>query len=284
MKEKIEQRLKKVGITEKKLFKIRKKMLDFLSGNKELPKLDRVEKEKLKILKDFYRQGQEQNQSLAEDLFKKHRDLLGSKNLKVQIEALKELEKLARKYEVDLYNKERDNEMVKTEKKRKPSVMLKHRHKIKSQLERKLPPKNKHGTQGEAIIRDMARMDFYPDVNESSKGISPWFRVDIKGLYYGGLEVFLRKPECITFDKKKQEWRFAKDREKNKIFSFPVGRIPFGNIREIDWRGDEHYRCPHIYCDFKNGQPYELVVFYIDCTRGKDIYFSLVEGFYPYQR
>ncbi|GAH36630.1 unnamed protein product, partial [marine sediment metagenome] len=112
MKKEIEQRLKKVGITEKKLFKIRKKMLVFLSGNKELPKLDRVEKEKLKILKDFYRQGQEQNQSLVEDLFKKHRDLLGSKNLKVQIEALKELEKLARKYEVDLYNKEGDNDNV----------------------------------------------------------------------------------------------------------------------------------------------------------------------------
>lgn len=168
---------------------------------------------------------------------------------------------------------------------RKPSVILKHRHKIKSQLERKLPPEDKYGTRGEAVVRDMARINSYPDINKEQKGVSSWFRVEVKGLYYNGLEVFIYAGEerYITFDNKKQEWRFAKDNERNKFPSFCVGRIPFENIREINWRGDEYYNCPHLYCNFKNSQPYESIIFYIEKGSNENKYLSLVQGFEPYK-
>ena len=44
----------------------------------------------------------------------------------------------------------------------------------------------------EVIIRDVARIDSYPEVEENPKGISPWFKTEFKGLYHRGVEVILR--------------------------------------------------------------------------------------------
>jgi hypothetical protein len=43
----------------------------------------------------------------------------------------------------------------------------------------------------EVIIRDIRRMDKFPDIDEESIGISPWFKLDVLGIYDRGIEVFL---------------------------------------------------------------------------------------------
>lgn len=49
----------------------------------------------------------------------------------------------------------------------------------------------------EAIVRDVARMDAYPEPDDSPWGISPWFKVEIKELYHRGLEMLLKFEEVV---------------------------------------------------------------------------------------
>jgi hypothetical protein len=45
---------------------------------------------------------------------------------------------------------------------------------------------------------------------------------------------------------------------------WPVARIPFEKIEKVDWRGDEYYADPHIYCSFAGRAfgPYEEILIY----------------------
>jgi len=127
-------------------------------------------------------------------------------------------------------------------------------------------------------------MDIYPEIPKE-KGISPWFKAEVKGLYHRGVEVFISTPKYIIFDKEKREWGFAKDNEKNGIIAFPVGKILYDYIVKIDWEGDEFYPFPHIYCNFQNKkEPYEEVIFYKHCGEGEHKYYLQIENFYPYEK
>jgi hypothetical protein len=58
-------------------------------------------------------------------------------------------------------------------------------------------PASRSGHASEAIIRDLARVDAYPELDDRSWGISPCFKVETKGLYHRGLEVFLSIEELV---------------------------------------------------------------------------------------
>jgi hypothetical protein len=174
--------------------------------------------------------------------------------------------------------------IVKEFKKPDPALILEHRQKIKNELENKLPRKDENGSRGEAIIRDLKRMDSYPEL-DSKKGISPWFRVEIKDLYYRGLEVFIYPMQYIAKDEN-DEWKFVDySYEHDKLIVYAVGRIPFDLIKSIDWEGDEFYNIPHIYCDFKGmrGTPYETIPLYYKKYEHSE-YLSEVEDFRPYDK
>jgi len=148
-------------------------------------------------------------------------------------------------------------------KKPDPVAILEQRKKWRSKFEAHLRKGDPSGTVGDAIVRDISRMDLYPDVIERSRGISAWFKVEVKGLYHRGLEMFLRV-ERLVYVEDREAWRFGKDDEPGAVNALLVGRIPFDVVRAVEWEGDEFYRCPHIYCEFSEhrGQPYEDLVFY----------------------
>ncbi len=174
--------------------------------------------------------------------------------------------------------------IIKKFKKPNPVLVLKKREKLRKEFESNLPPKNKYGNHCDAIIRDIKRMDSYPDVNTAEKGISPWFKVEIKGLYHRGIEAFIGMPEYIKRDEG-DNWHFTDHKDTGeKVLAYPVGRIPFDLIEYVNWDGDEYYNFPHIYCHFKafKGQPYESIPFY---TRheGSDYLFE-VDDFRPWDK
>lgn len=159
--------------------------------------------------------------------------------------------------------------------KKDPKEILEYRKKMKKEINEGFYNWHKAGnTRDEIIIRDVNRMDNYPDIS-SSKGIAPWFRVSFKDLYTRGIEVFLSMP--ITTHKENGVWKIAHDDKKDTLLVHEVGRIPFENIISIDWDGDEYYSYPHFYCSFTNKkEPYEDVVFCKIC--------KTVDGnyYYPY--
>lgn len=153
--------------------------------------------------------------------------------------------------------------VFKISKKQTPEEIVAHRQKWKNNFESHLHWIDENEEYGEAIIRDLKRMDAYPEVDEKGKGISSWFRVGVLGLYHRGVQVGLRY-EGIKFDEKHKSWRLCKPKdEKPDLVALIIGRIPFDNIVEVDWDGDEYYYVPHIYCRFsqKTKEPYEETVF-----------------------
>jgi hypothetical protein len=145
-----------------------------------------------------------------------------------------------------------------------PVHILEHRTKWKSEFEKNIELLRNQ----DVIIRDLARMDSYPEIDEKKKGISSWLKVEFKDLYHRGFEVFLRV-ESIKYLDRANGWVFCDYKDEGAINAFLVGRIPYDVVRKVDWSGDEYYRVPHIYCDFKKRlgkEPYEEIIF---CERHK---------------
>jgi hypothetical protein len=153
---------------------------------------------------------------------------------------------------------------------------------IKEEIERRLPARGKYLNRGDAIIRDVHRVDRYPEVDDKRRGISPWFKVELKDVYHRGLEVFL-SVDYIRVDNENRTWETVRSRDDANLKGYVVGRIPFDWIVRIDWEGDEFYGGPHIYCRFisKHGGPYEeLVVYYKEADSASD-YLWLLQGYSP---
>jgi hypothetical protein len=145
------------------------------------------------------------------------------------------------------------------------SQILALRQKWKPIFETYIWEKYKKGLSTDVIIRDMKRIDSYPDANET-KGISPWFRAGLFGTYHRGIYVGLRWA-TLTKDHDGKNWRYTNYAagEEGEIKVILLGSIPYENIEGVDWEGDEYYSFPHIYCFFDHKkEPYEHVGFYTE--------------------
>lgn len=143
------------------------------------------------------------------------------------------------------------------------AAIVEHRSKMKRMFEAQMGPEGEFRQERDVIIRDARRLDSYPDINDKSKRISPWFKVGFLGLYHRGILVGLSY-EGIKWDDVHQAWRYQNyPEEEADLTAAVVGKIPFDDIIEVDLEGDEYYRIPHFFCRFSQfkKQPYEAVVF-----------------------
>lgn len=131
----------------------------------------------------------------------------------------------------------------------------------------------------DVIIRDVKRVDQYPDIKEKEKGISAWFRLGLVGTYHRGILVAFQWNKLVEVEE--GNFRFLdyendnQETKDNALKVLQIGMIPFENIENVDFEGDEYYNYPHIYCHFVNkGEPYERVAYF---TEGK-----LFENSLPY--
>jgi hypothetical protein len=134
------------------------------------------------------------------------------------------------------------------------------RSKWKSQFTHYLADQHQKQLRTDVIIRDMKRMDAYPEVS-SSKGISAWFRVGFADTYERGIMVGLRW-EGLTEEEdgfRYGDWTKGEEGQRKVLLA---GYVPYENIESVDWDGDGYYGFPHIYCYFTfKGEPYEKIMF-----------------------
>jgi hypothetical protein len=137
------------------------------------------------------------------------------------------------------------------------------RQKWKDEIERHMRWVDGRVGYGEALIRDVKRMDSYPYTDGKKKGISPWFKIDLLGTYHRGLQVGL-KVVGLKYEQCEKAWRFCNysSGESSDINAYLVGLIPFERIVSMNWEGDEYDNIPHIYCHFtsKKKEPYEEII------------------------
>jgi hypothetical protein len=143
-----------------------------------------------------------------------------------------------------------------------PAQVLELRQKWKPLFQEEIWKTHSQKLRKDAIIRDVKRLDNYPHV-DAGKGISPWFRVGLMGVYHKGILVWLNAGRlCLHTDGAYRHPRRSDD-EEGDIDAALIGKIPFERIEAVDWGGDEYYYFPHIYCHFdaKRREPYEEIVY-----------------------
>lgn len=114
------------------------------------------------------------------------------------------------------------------------------------------------------IIRDVKRINSYPNSCEKKRGISSWFRLGALDTLHDGVLVAIRWQTLVEVSN--QTYRVAKPDEQDGSATIKVvlaAIIPYYLIEQIEIEGDEYYRFPHIYCHFKlKKQPYKSIQFY----------------------
>jgi len=174
--------------------------------------------------------------------------------------------------------------------KRKPSVIFKNSQRIKKQFEKafelkkledrmskmkrfgregleveKIRPRviklrDKYEFYGWAVIRDINRLDSYPDDEKTANNLGSWFEAWVERLSFGGLEIVSLPPKgSMVRDEMENQFRRAKIEDKNQMSIFDGGVILFDDIIDVDWKSNDSFdscfrRGPHVYCDFKNGK------------------------------
>jgi len=147
------------------------------------------------------------------------------------------------------------------------SEVLERRQKWKPLFEAMVWKNYNENLRSDIIIRDMRRFDNYPDLEEH-KGISPWFRVGLVDTYHKGFLVGLGW-RTLTRASNIEQWRFTNlaAKEEGGIKVLLIGSIPYEQVENVDWDGDEFYQFPHVYCNFRyNKEPYEKLAFYSQDT------------------
>jgi hypothetical protein len=143
-----------------------------------------------------------------------------------------------------------------------PSERLERRAKWKPIFEDLILTRRRNQLRSDVIIRDVRRMDHYPD-QEEGKGISPWFRVGLVGTFHRGIEVALGI-HSLVWEESEKSWRLGallKEASETQT-AYLIGYIPYDVIDHVDPTGDEYYSYPHIYANFAfKGQPYEKLAF-----------------------
>jgi hypothetical protein len=158
-----------------------------------------------------------------------------------------------------------------------PQEKLEQRVKWKPQFEAWILDHNRRKLRHDCIIRDMKRIDHYPNLAEG-RGISSWFRVGLIDTYERGIMVGL---QWVGLIKEQDGWRFGEYKTENGNMAtlMLTGFIPYENIETVDWIGDQYYSEPHIYCyfDFK-GQPYERLGYCEKRNLDEFIYYTEIVG------
>lgn len=144
-----------------------------------------------------------------------------------------------------------------------PAQVIELRSKWKPQFEKHIRETYSKKLRQDVIIRDLKRIDAYPNLDEKEKGISPWFRLGLDATYHRGIMVGHGWGNLI---KDGEGWRYTnyKTGERGDLKVMLVSQIPYENIEQVDWDGDEYYGYPHIYCWFNNKKvPYEHTGIYV---------------------
>lgn len=114
----------------------------------------------------------------------------------------------------------------------------------------------------------------YPDNTHLKKDFTGYFKAEPYNFYHNGLQV-ITGIKTITVK--------TNENMEKSINALEISFLPYSNIIEYDYDGDEYYGYPHIYCDFTNiHEPFEKVGYAYESKYGyqiiEDEFILAVEG------
>ena len=143
-----------------------------------------------------------------------------------------------------------------------PTEIIAKRQQWKAVIDEKLWERRKQKLGMDVIVRDVARINEYPDT-KNGKGISAWYKCGLMGTYHRGILLGLSWKSLTAEGEDKWRYTNHKAGENGDLKVILIGYVPYESIEAIIWDGDEYYGNPHIYCHFEANQkqPYEKLVF-----------------------
>jgi hypothetical protein len=160
-----------------------------------------------------------------------------------------------------------------------PAEKVKHRETLRKEFEKEFSEIRAKNLRSDVIIRDVDRVDGYPNTSEEETGISAWFRLGMLETYTRGVKVLLNIG-MLTETDIGLRYTNHKAGEKGDIKAFLIGEIPYDSIVSVNWEGDEYYYFPHIYCHFDHkGEPYKRLILCekVDMGNGHAFYKEIAE-------
>ncbi|MBI6873437.1 restriction endonuclease [Clostridium aciditolerans] len=124
------------------------------------------------------------------------------------------------------------------------------------ELDERLHSPMKKFNKSEVLIRSIDDSD-YPDNTLLEKDFTGYFKAEVYNFYHNGLQVIIGVKDI----KVRQYDEVDNDKfEVGIIRVLEIGYLPFDNIIDYDYDGDEYYMYPHLYCDFINrNDPFEKI-------------------------
>ncbi len=154
-----------------------------------------------------------------------------------------------------------------------------HRENLRQVLQDEIYRRRAEGLRSDVIIRDVDRLDGYPDLPAYEKGISAWFRLGLIETYNKGVRVGLRYGGLKASDDGYRFVDFVNEESSDRRVLL-LGEIPYDSIATVNLEGDEIYPYAHIYCHFDfDGQPYERLWFGERIEVGTSFYYEFVASY-----
>jgi hypothetical protein len=143
---------------------------------------------------------------------------------------------------------------------RTPAERVRHHEALRVQFKEEIDNCRAKKLRKDVVIRHVNRMDSYPNLKDGP-GISPWFKVGLLDTYHMGIKVGLEYCGLITGLNGLRRANYKKS-EVGELTALLMGEIPFDVIESVNFRGDEYYHFPHIFCHFaQRGEPYERLFY-----------------------
>lgn len=141
-----------------------------------------------------------------------------------------------------------------------PAELITHTESFRKKISTEIYKVRAKKLRKDVIIRHVNRRDKYPEAKEG-KGISPWFRLGLLDTYHDGIMVGLTWGALVETSEGYRYRDYTKS-EEGTLRVILVGNIPYKDIVEINFDGDEYYSFPHIFCYFPyRGEPYKSLYF-----------------------
>jgi hypothetical protein len=153
----------------------------------------------------------------------------------------------------------------------KPEEIVALRLKWKPIIDQRLALVQRKGLGRDVTVKDVRRLDQYPNGDKGSKGISPGFRVGLVGTNDRGLLLLLGwhslSSEALEFLKLEgiqrqnaQELEGRSNAQENANAAL-IGYVPFEQIVDVDWHGDDYNTRSSLYLHFDATRegPYEAI-------------------------
>ncbi|MDO6967042.1 hypothetical protein [Rhizobium alvei] len=119
-----------------------------------------------------------------------------------------------------------------------------------------------HDLREDCIVHDIERLDQYPNIDERDGGVSPWFRVGLMGATDEGVLIGYHWTYATQVN---GEWYEDHSEDLDRVKVMLIGVIPYEQIEDVNFEGDDFYNKPHIYCHFAyNGEPSKRMFFGVE--------------------